>query len=61
MTVHPVTSADIPRMTHLLQQVGGVHHDLRPDLFRAGAQKYDAPALEALLRDPDRPIFGAYR
>ena len=61
MTVHPVTSSDIPRMICLLKQVGGVHHDLRPDLFRAGAQKYDEAALEALLLDPDRPIFGAYR
>ena len=61
MTVHPVTSADIPRMIDLLKQVGGVHHDLRPDLFRSGAQKYDEPALEELLQDPQRPIFGAYR
>ena len=61
MTVHPVTTADIPRIIDLLKQVGGVHHDLRPDLFRAGAQKYDEAALEALLLDPDRPIFGAYR
>ena len=61
MTVHPVTSADIPRMIDLLRQVGGVHHDLRPDLFRSGAQKYDEAALEALLKDPERPIFGAYR
>ena len=61
MTVHPVTTADIPRIIDLLKQVGGVHHDLRPDLFRSGAQKYDEAALEALLRDPARPIFGAYR
>ena len=61
MTVHPVTAADIPRMICLLRQVGGVHHDLRPDLFRQGAQKYGEAALEELLRDPDRPIFGAYR
>ena len=61
MTVHPVTTADIPRIIDLLKQVGGVHHDLRPDLFRAGAQKYDEKALEALLKDPARPIFGAYR
>ena len=61
MTVHPVTTADIPRIIDLLKQVGGVHHDLRPDLFRAGAQKYDDAALGQLLSDPARPIFGAYR
>ena len=44
-------------MIDLLQQVGEVHHQIRPDLFRSGAQKYDNAALEALLKDPDRPIF----
>ncbi|MBQ9168582.1 MAG: GNAT family N-acetyltransferase [Oscillospiraceae bacterium] len=48
---------DIPGMIDLLQQVGEVHHQIRPDLFRSGAQKYDVPALEALLADPNRPIL----
>ena len=59
MTVHPVTTADIPRIIDLLKQVGGVHHDLRPDLFRSGAQKYNETDLESLLTDPARPIFAA--
>ena len=50
---------DIPGMIDLLQQVGEVHHRIRPDLFRSGAQKYDEAALEALLKDPARPIFAA--
>ena len=48
---------DIPGMIELLKQVGEVHRQIRPDLFRAGAQKYDEAALEELLQDPDRPIF----
>ena len=44
-------------MIDLLKQVGQVHHQIRPDLFRAGAQKYDEAALEALLKDKTRPIF----
>jgi ribosomal protein S18 acetylase RimI-like enzyme len=47
----------IPGMIGLLKQVGQVHHLGRPDLFRAGAQKYDRAALEALLKDEKRPIF----
>jgi ribosomal protein S18 acetylase RimI-like enzyme len=47
----------IPGMIRLLQQVGQVHHEIRPDLFRSGALKYDREALEALLQDPTRPIF----
>ena len=49
----------IPGMLELLKQVGSVHHDIRPDLFRAGAQKYDARELEEILRDPLLPIFVA--
>ena len=47
----------IPGMLRLLQQVGQVHRDIRPDIFRDGAQKYDAAALGELLKDPARPIF----
>lgn len=50
---------DIPDMIELLRQVGEVHHQIRPDLFRAGAQKYDEAALEKLLADPTRPILAA--
>ena len=47
----------IPGMIRLLGQVGQVHHEIRPDIFRDGALKYDAAALEELLRDENRPIF----
>lgn len=57
MEIRFAQSRDIPSMLNLLQQVGEVHHQIRPDLFRSGAQKYDEAALEALLKNPDRPIF----
>ena len=57
MTILPANESHIPGMLALLQQVGQVHHDIRPDLFRDGAQKYDTEALKAILADPDRPIF----
>ena len=47
----------IPGMIELLKQVGQVHHVGRPDLFRAGAQKYNEADLQGLLRDENRPIF----
>lgn len=46
-------------MIELLKQVGEVHHQIRPDIFRAGALKYDENALLELLRDESRPIFVA--
>ena len=48
---------DIPGMIELLKQVGEVHHVIRPDLFRAGAQKYNEADLAVLLADPARPIL----
>ena len=59
MTIRFACDRDIPGMIDLLQQVGAVHHQIRPDLFRAGAQKYDEAALNALLTDPNRPILAA--
>ncbi len=50
---------DIPGILALLRQVGEVHHQLRPDIFPGGMCKYDASALEEILRDTHRPIFVA--
>ena len=59
MEIRLTTKKEIPGMIELLQQVGEVHHQIRPDLFRAGAQKYSEADLEQLLKDPSRPVFGA--
>ena len=57
MEIRLANHTDIPGMIRLLQQVGQVHHDIRPDLFREGAQKYSEEDLAALLQDATRPIF----
>ena len=57
MTIRFAEVRDIPGMVDLLQQVGEVHHQIRPDLFRSGAQKYNEADLEELLKDSTRPIF----
>ena len=59
MQIRIANSNDIPGILELLRQVGQVHHDIRPDIFRPGALKYDASALEAILPDENRPIFVA--
>ncbi len=59
MTIRFAAKEDIPGLIRLLRQVGQVHHEIRPDIFREGAQKYDEAALSALLRDPNRPVFAA--
>lgn len=57
MEIRMAQTRDIPGMIELLKQVGEVHHQIRPDLFRSGAQKYDEAALAQLLLDKTRPIF----
>ena len=57
MEIRLANHSDIPGMIHLLKQVGQVHHDIRPDLFRDGAQKYTESDLEQLLLEESRPIF----
>ena len=59
MEIRLACEGDIPGIINLLRQVGGVHHDIRPDIFRPGAQKYDEGALRELLADAARPIFVA--
>lgn len=59
MNIRLAEIKDIPRLLDLLLQVEKVHHDIRPDIFAPGGQKYDASALEALLSQDDKPIFVA--
>ena len=50
---------DVPGILALLRQVGKVHHDGRPDIFRTNAQKYGASQVIAMLDSTDTPIFVA--
>ena len=50
---------DVPGILTLLRQVGKVHHDGRPDVFRTNAQKYGASQVIAMLDSTDTPIFVA--
>jgi len=43
----------------LLEQVLTVHHEGRPDLFKADAKKYTDEELREILRDEGRPVFVA--
>lgn len=57
--IRPAQKQDIPGLRTLLLQVNLVHHQGRPDIFSYGKGKYDETQLEAILSDPDRPIFVA--
>ena len=57
MIVRFAKNEDVPAILALLQQVGRLHHEGRPDLFRSDAQKYGASQVIRMLEDPDQPIF----
>lgn len=57
MQIRFAKPSDAPAILNLLRQVGKVHADGRPDIFRAGAQKYSASQILAMLDDPTQPIF----
>ena len=52
---------DIPVLDKLLYEVHKVHSDARPDIFKAGAKKYNDDELEAILKNPETPVFVAER
>ena len=57
MEIRFAKKQDIPGILELLRQVGGVHHRIRPDIFRPGAVKYTEEELKEILADESRPIF----
>ena len=59
MEIRFASKQDIAGIISLLRQVGQVHHEIRPDIFRPGCQKYDEKDLDILLLDKARPIFVA--
>jgi ribosomal protein S18 acetylase RimI-like enzyme len=50
---------DVTGILALLRQVGRVHHQGRPDIFRSNAQKYGASQVLAMLDSAATPIFVA--
>ena len=48
---------DISYINNLLYQVLQVHHDGRPDIFKANAKKYTDEQLVALIHNDNSPIF----
>ena len=48
MEIRFANIGDIPALIALLRQVGQVHQEIRPDIFRPGCQKYTPEELTGL-------------
>ena len=59
MEIRFAKAQDVPGIIKLLQQVGRVHHEGRPDLFRSNAQKYGPSQVLEMLDKSSTPIFVA--
>ena len=59
MEIRFAQAKDVVGILALLRQVGQVHHEGRPDIFRKGAQKYGASQVLAMLESSATPIFVA--
>lgn len=59
MMIKRATEKDISGINRLLNQVLMVHHNGRPDLFKANAKKYTDEELKVILVDDQRPVFVA--
>ena len=57
MNIRRAELKDMSGINHLLRQVLMVHHNGRPDLFKAGAKKYTDEQLAELIKDDKKPIF----
>ncbi|MBE5952047.1 MAG: GNAT family N-acetyltransferase [Lachnospiraceae bacterium] len=59
MRIRRAEKKDMAGINRLLRQVLMVHHNGRPDLFKANAKKYTDAQLEELISDDSKPIFVA--
>lgn len=57
MIIRRAEQKDMNGINKLLHQVLMVHHNGRPDLFKADVKKYTDEELLAIIQDDNRPIF----
>lgn len=59
MNIRRADTGDMDRIKDLLNQVLMVHHNGRPDIFKADCRKYTDDELAVILNDDSRPVFVA--
>ena len=57
MVIRRAKETDMEGINQLLRQVLMVHHNGRPDLFKANAKKYTDEQLAEIIQDDTKPIF----
>lgn len=57
MNIRRAKPEDTEKITELLLQVLTVHHNGRPDYFKADCRKYTRGQLDEIIADEKRPVF----
>ena len=57
MNIRRASQKDIAPICSLLEQVLTIHHNGRPDIFKANCRKYTDNELKELILNDKRPIF----
>lgn len=57
MQIRRAIPSDMEGINKLLNQVLMVHHNGRPDLFKANVKKYTDEELQEIISDDTKPIF----
>ena len=55
----PARPDDAGEILSLLADIGALHHNGRPDIFKPDIRKYSAEDLTVILQNPDSPILVA--
>ena len=59
MIIRRAENSDLEKIKDLLNQVLMVHHNARPDLFKANCRKYNDSEILEIIADDKKPIFVA--
>ena len=57
MIIRRADEKDIAGVNELLYQVLSIHHNGRPDIFKANSKKYTDEELKKLFKNDEKPIF----
>ena len=57
--IREARDSDAEGVLRLLEQIAALHHEGRPDIFKANSKKYTKEEFEDILKDEKRPVFVA--
>ncbi|WP_303979324.1 GNAT family N-acetyltransferase [Streptococcus danieliae] len=57
MSIRPAETKDVPAILSLLGEILAVHHQERPDIFKASGSKYTSQELDQIIAKAEQMVF----